>query len=81
MLHYFPDFQAARTDLYVADSQVVAHIRLTAKEAVSRNGPMELRANGIRDWLCRNNLFQSFSYGSCGHSSGDRDVQGQAIVR
>ena len=26
-----------------------------------------------------NNLFHSFSYGGCGHSSGDRDVQGQAF--
>ena len=26
-----------------------------------------------------NNLFHSFRYGGCGHSSGDRDVQGQAF--
>ena len=30
-------------------------------------------------WICRNNLFQSFSYRDRGHSSGGRSVQGQAF--
>jgi alanine dehydrogenase len=29
--------------------------------------------------ICRNNLFQSFSYRDLGHSSGGRGVQGQAF--
>ena len=34
---------------------------------------------GERKGSVANNLFHSFSYGGCGHSSGDRDVQGQAF--
>jgi hypothetical protein len=41
-LPWFGDLQAARTDLYVADSQVMAHIRLTAKEAVSPRTDLSL---------------------------------------
>jgi hypothetical protein len=33
---------ATQTDLYVADSQVMAHIRLTAKEAVSPRTDLSL---------------------------------------
>jgi hypothetical protein len=42
MVPWFRDHQVAQTDLYVADSQVMAHIRLTAKEAVSPRTDLSL---------------------------------------
>ena len=50
------------------------YVRIAAEAGIKMAGRLSAMVGSVA-----NLLFQSFSYGGCGHSSGDRDVQGQAF--